>query len=137
MTVDQPSRILVVEDDPTNLLLLRAVLARASDPRLSGAVITEANTLQAAYQAAAARDHDLIILDVRLPDGNGLDLARAIRARPSAKRPKILILSASVLTAERDLALAAGGDEFVAKPYLPHDLQAACEQLLRMASAAT
>jgi CheY-like chemotaxis protein len=137
VTLDQPSRILVVEDDPTNLLLLRAVLARASDPRLSGAVITEANTLQAGYQAAAARDHDLIILDVRLPDGNGLDLARAIRARPSPKRPKILILSASVLTAERDLALAAGGDEFVAKPYLPLDLQAACEQLLRLASAAT
>ena len=102
---------------------------------IGAAVITEANTLRAAYEAVAARDHDLIILDVRLPDGNGLDLARAMRARQSLKRPKILILRASVLTADRDLALAAGGDSFVAKPYLPLDLQIACEQLLQVTGA--
>lgn len=127
---DQPTRILVVEDDPTNLLLLRAVLARAAGARLRSAEVTEARSLVAAYDAVAAGDHDLIILDVRLPDGNGLDLARAIRAREPARRPKILILSASVRAAERDLALAAGGDSFVPKPYLPLDLQVAGERLL-------
>ncbi|MGH2513182.1 MAG: response regulator, partial [Candidatus Limnocylindrales bacterium] len=91
--------ILAVEDDPTNLLLLRAVLARAVDPRVRGAGITEARTLQAAQEAVTTRAYDLILLDVRLPDGNGLDLARALGRRALAMRPRILILSASVLTA--------------------------------------
>lgn len=126
----QAPRILVVEDDPTNLLLLRAVLERAADPRLRSAAVSEARTLAAARAAVDAAHPDLIILDVRLPDGNGLDLARAIRSGGSEVQPKILILSASVLTTERDLALAAGGDKFVAKPYLPAELQAACAELL-------
>ena len=128
--MDDSIRILVVEDDPTNLLLLRAVLARAADPRLQAAHVVEARTLTEAYAAVARLDYDLIILDVRLPDGNGLDLARLIRARGTPRRTRVLILSASVLPAERARALAAGGDRFLAKPYLPGDLQAACSQLI-------
>lgn len=124
------ARMLVVEDDPTNLLLLRAVLARAGDPRVRDAVVVEARSLGAAYGALAAADYDLVLLDIRLPDGDGLDIARLLRERAGPGRPKVLILSASVLPAERQAALAAGADQFLAKPYQPAALVAACTELL-------
>lgn len=123
-------RILVVEDDATNLVLLRAVLARATEPVLRDAVVTEVGTLGGARDAIAADAYDLILLDVRLPDGDGLDLARGIRASAPDSQPRILILSASVLAAEREAAIAAGGDQFLAKPYHPTDLLTACTGLM-------
>jgi CheY-like chemotaxis protein len=114
----------------TNLLLLRAVLARAADLHVRNAVVTEARSLAAAYAALAATNHDLVILDVRLPDGDGLDVARLVRDRDPTRRPRILILSASVLAGERETALASGGDRLLAKPYLPAALQAACAELI-------
>ena len=125
-----PPRILVVEDDPTNLLLLRAVLARAPDPSIRAALVVEARSLGAAYGALAGADYDLVLLDIRLPDGDGLEVARLLRDRAGSGRPKVLILSASVLPADREAALAAGGDEFLAKPYQPAALLAACTELL-------
>lgn len=125
-----PPRVLVVEDDPTNLLLLRAVLARAPDPAIRAAFVVEARSLGAAYGALAGADYDLVLLDIRLPDGDGLDVARLLRERSAEERPKVLILSASVLPAEREAALAAGGDQFLAKPYQPAALLAACTELL-------
>jgi CheY-like chemotaxis protein len=123
-------RFLVVEDDPTNLILLRTVLSRAPDAPLREASLTAVGTLAAARRAVAADPFDLVLLDVRLPDGNGLDLARDIRASGLEPQPRILVLSASVLEAERDAALDAGGDHFLAKPYLPGELQRACMRLL-------
>lgn len=120
-------RILVVEDDATNLVLLRAVLSRSADTRLRAAAIAVVGTLADARLAVLDRP-ELILLDVRLPDGNGLDLARDLAGR--ADRPRILVLSASVLPADRSAALAAGADGFLSKPYRPADLSAACASLL-------
>jgi two-component system KDP operon response regulator KdpE len=130
---DRPT-ILVVEDDPTNLQLLRAVLARAPEPELRNLRIVETGTLAEARAALARERCELVLLDVRLPDGNGLDLARSIRRSELRQRPQVLILSASVLPMERDAAIAAGGDRFLAKPYLPADLRSACADLLRRAT---
>ncbi|MEX2011795.1 MAG: response regulator [Chloroflexota bacterium] len=76
----------------------------------------------------------VVLLDVRLPDGNGLALARELRTRPPAQRPRVLILSASVLPHERDAALAAGADGFLGKPYRPPDLVAWLLQLIEAGS---
>jgi two-component system KDP operon response regulator KdpE len=64
---------------------------------------------------------DILLLDVRLPDGSGLDLARELVANDAA-RPRIVILSASVLPAERAAAIEVGCDAFLGKPYRPADL---------------
>lgn len=121
----------MVEDDPTNRLLLRAVLSRASDPRIQAASVVETTTLQEARHALEASAPDLIFLDVRLPDGNGLDLAREISmAHPDGSRPRILVLSASVLQPERDAVTDAGCDAFLGKPYRPRDLLDAIDGLL-------
>jgi CheY-like chemotaxis protein len=113
---DRRVRILLVEDDARNRALLRAVVSRADDPRLRAAELAEAPTLAAAREALARSTPDLVILDMRLPDGRGHDLARDLAAR-DADRPRVLIMSASVLPEERDAAIAAGCDAFLAKPF--------------------
>jgi two-component system KDP operon response regulator KdpE len=122
-------RILLVEDEPANRVLLRAVLARAKEPSLREADLQEAGTLRAAREAM--RDHapELVVLDVRLPDGSGLDMAREL-ASPDPMRPAVMILSASVLPGERDAALAAGADAFLGKPYAPSELLRVMQELL-------
>lgn len=117
----QPAVILHVEDEMPNRALLRAVMGRATDPTLHGAVIRDAPDLAAARQILVAEPVDLVLLDVRLPDGNGLDLARDIAKGP-APRPDVIILSASVLPSERDAALASGASLFLEKPYVPSEL---------------
>ena len=113
--------LLIVEDEAPNRALLRAVLSRAADERVRNASIVEATTLAEARECLGASPIDVIFLDVRLPDGSGLDLARDLRERNGA-RPAILILSASVLPMERSAALEAGADAFLPKPYDPGEL---------------
>jgi two-component system, OmpR family, KDP operon response regulator KdpE len=116
-----PLKILLVEDEAMNRTLMRAVLTRASDPRIRLADLVEAETLADARQQLAAGAVDILLLDVRLPDGSGLDLARELVANDAA-RPRIVILSASVLPAERAAAIEVGCDAFLGKPYRPADL---------------
>ncbi len=115
-------RILLVEDELANRALVSATLARARDQRLDGAELIEAETLGSA-RAALARDAiDLVLLDIRLPDGSGLELIDEITALPQADRPRIVIMSASVLPQERATFLASGADTFLGKPCRPVDL---------------
>jgi two-component system, OmpR family, KDP operon response regulator KdpE len=116
----EPISILVVEDEAPNRALVRAVLGRSSDDRILHAQLLEASTLERARELLATNPVDLVLLDVRLPDGNGLDLATELRDRTT--RPRVMVLSASVLPNERDAAIRAGADVFLAKPYRPAEL---------------
>lgn len=116
-----PLRILLVEDEAMNRTLMRAVLTRASDPRIRLAELVEAETLAEARDHLASGAVDILLLDVRLPDGSGLDLARELVSNGET-RPRIVILSASVLPAERAAAIEVGCDAFLGKPYRPADL---------------
>jgi two-component system, OmpR family, KDP operon response regulator KdpE len=116
-----PLRILLVEDEAMNRTLMRAVLTRASDPRIRLSSLVEAETIAEAREQLARGAIDILLLDVRLPDGSGLDLARELVAT-GQERPRIVILSASVLPAERAAAIEVGCDAFLGKPYRPADL---------------
>ncbi len=122
--------VLHVEDEAPNRALLRAALARATEARVRDAVLVEAVDLASAREALARRSVDLVLLDVRLPDGSGLALARDLARRAAAERPAVLILSASVLPADREAALRSGADRFMSKPYRPAELVAAVVELL-------
>jgi len=89
---------------------------------LREAILIEAPDLATARSVLASHSVTLVLLDVRLPDGNGLSLARELRNRPAEQRPRVLVLSASVLPDERATALAAGADGFLGKPYRPAEL---------------
>lgn len=124
-------RVLVVEDEAANRVLIRAILDRARDPDLPSIELSEAGTLTAARAMIATEPFDMVLLDVRLPDGNGLDLATELGARPLAERPRVIVLSASVLASERAAALETGADAFLAKPFGSRELI----ELLRRFSA--
>jgi CheY-like chemotaxis protein len=125
----QPRSILLVEDEGPNRALARAVLTRSTNPAVAGIVLLEAPNLATAREILAAQHVDIVLLDVRLPDGDGLSLAAELQASGS-KRPIVVVLSASVLRSEQDAALRSGADEFLAKPYHPNELVAMVARLL-------
>jgi two-component system KDP operon response regulator KdpE len=121
--------ILLIEDEGPNRALARAVLARSTDPRVAGIVLHEAPNLARAREILAEQRVDLVLLDVRLPDGDGLALAAELQ-ESDRTRPIVVVLSASVLPSERDAALRSGADAFLAKPYHPNELVALVGKLL-------
>jgi len=128
-------RILALEDDVVIRSLIRAVLAQADDAAISGATLLEAGSLGEARRMLASESIDLLLLDIHLPDGLGLELAAELRGDP-ADRPAILALTASVLPAQQQAALDSGCDAFLAKPYPAAALIALCRELLTQRSSA-
>jgi two-component system, OmpR family, KDP operon response regulator KdpE len=114
------SRVLLVEDEELNRVLVRAILARATDNAIREVVLIEADNLELARSALGGPPVDVVLLDVNLPDGNGLDLASDLAERP--ERPQVIALTASVLPHERAAAMSAGCDAFLDKPYAAQDL---------------
>lgn len=127
MSVHSDKHILAIEDVPANLALLHAIL----DP--AGYELRDTMTLAQARAAVRNALPSLILLDVRLPDGNGLDLARELKASPATAGIPVLAVSASVLPSERANALKAGCDAFLAKPLRPAELLAMVRVLLNPA----
>jgi two-component system KDP operon response regulator KdpE len=141
--VNGTPRILLVEDEELNRTLVRAVLSRATVPALRAADVVDAGSLAAARDELIAQDIDIVLLDMNLPDGKGLTLAREIatgataRGVPGQQRPSVIAVTASVLPQDRAAALEAGCDGFLEKPYAAADLVAAVvEQLATRGSAA-
>jgi two-component system, OmpR family, KDP operon response regulator KdpE len=114
------STVLLVEDEELNRVLVRAILARATDDAVRGVDLVEAASLASARSALEGHPVDLVLLDVNLPDGNGLTLANDLAARDA--RPRVIALTASVLPHERAAAMSAGCDAFLDKPYAAQDL---------------
>ena len=111
MTTERPEPcILVVEDDPTTRLMLRACLEACH------LQVIECVNLDEARRAFAHQRPDLVILDVMLPDGNGLDLCRAWRQMPGGETLPIMVATGlNDLNAVR-AAYDAGTTDFITKP---------------------
>ena len=125
--IENPRRILLVEDEDLNRTLVKAVLARASIDAVRDAEVVDAGSLAAARKQLADEDVDLVLLDMNLPDGNGLTLARELATDgppPGRRRPAVVAVTASVLPQDRAAALAAGCDGFLDKPYAAAELVA-------------
>jgi two-component system KDP operon response regulator KdpE len=116
-----PLRILVVDDEPAIRRFLRAALAT------QGYVIAEAEVGQAAIDAARRKSADLIVLDLGLPDTDGLEVIRRIRESGSAV--PIIVLSSRSNESAKVEALDLGADDYVTKPF-------GIEELLARARAA-
>lgn len=126
MTPSEP-RILVVEDDSR----IRAELLDAL--RHAGFDASVAVTLGMA-RTAAERRHDLILLDLGLPDGDGLELVRELRG--AGRAVPILILTARDTPEQRVAGLEAGADDYVVKPFHLPELVARVRGLLRRSGRA-
>lgn len=141
--VNGSPRILLVEDEELNRTLVRAVLSRATVAALRAAEVVEAGSLAAARTELTAQDIDIVLLDMNLPDGKGLTLAREIatgttaRPAPGRQRPSVIAVTASVLPQDRAAAMAAGCDGFLDKPYAAADLVSAVVDQLAIRGSAT
>src|SRR5688500_18021335 len=113
MTAD---RVLLVEDDERSAELIRLTLASLV------VELEQAGSLAEARRSLVARLPDVILLDMRLPDGPGHLLASEVRATPGGDGVHILAVSASVTARDREIALESGCDDFIEKPISPRDL---------------
>src|SRR4029077_4975449 len=121
--------VLVVDDTPANRWVVTRVLEEAGYSVIEGENATDAVRL-------AADQPDLIVLDVRLPDGNGFDLARKLKADPATVQIPLLLLSASFTTpSARAQGLDAGADSYLTHPVEPSVLVATVRALLRTRQA--
>jgi two-component system KDP operon response regulator KdpE len=127
MSAAAPLRILIVEDELANTELLRASLDALGDPFLRSSSIEAASSLAEGRAALAANPFDLLLLDMWLPDGDGLSLAREVWEQ-GVGRPLIVVISGSAQPAERVAALAVA-DEFLLKPFEPASLIATINRL--------
>jgi two-component system, cell cycle response regulator DivK len=102
--------VLLVEDQEDNRVLVRKLLERA------GFRVVEALDGRQALAEAAALRPDLILLDISLPEIDGLTVARTLRASPELRGLLIVALTAHAMDGDRAKILEAGCDEFMTKP---------------------
>ena len=119
-------RVLVCDDEPQILRALRVIL------RDAGFDVTTAASAAEALESTAVRPPDAAIVDLVLPDRDGVDVTRAIR---EWSEMPILVLSAVGDEVEKVRALNAGADDYVTKPFGPGELVARLNAVLRRAAA--
>jgi two-component system KDP operon response regulator KdpE len=119
--------VLVVDDDPHVRRFLRAALTG------HGHTVTEAGTVAEALAEIAREPPAVVLLDLGLPDGDGLGVLRAIR--PDSKTP-VIVLSARGQEGDKVVALDAGADDYLTKPFGAGELMARIRVALRHAAAA-
>ena len=116
------SKVLIVEDDAHIRRLLRAALVRA------GHAVAEAATAREGVSLAGIERPDVVLLDLGLPDRDGLELIQPIRARTDAT---LIVVSAREETGEKVTALDLGADDYVTKPFDTEELLARIRAALR------
>ncbi|WP_421953452.1 two-component system response regulator CreB [Polaromonas sp.] len=119
----QNAQILLVEDDPAIAKSIIYVLER------DGLVVMHSLLLSDARRQLLARPPDVLILDVGLPDGSGLDLCKELRA--GAASLPVLMLSAHGEEIDRVLGLELGADDYMTKPFSARELLARVRGMLR------
>jgi two-component system KDP operon response regulator KdpE len=123
--VSERAKVLVCDDEPHIVRALKIVLREAGFEALP------AETAAEALQVATLRAPDAAILDLVLPDGDGVDVCRALREWTEMP---ILVLSAVGDEDHKVLALEAGADDYVTKPFSPRELVARLHAILRRAA---
>ncbi len=119
--------ILIVDDDREILRLLHAYLAQA------GYTVWDAANGETALHILRREHPDLLILDLMLPDRDGWELTRLIRADSSLALTPIIMLTARVEDADKILGLEIGADDYITKPFNPREVMARVRAVLRRA----
>ena len=111
-------RILIIEDTEDNRQIMRDLLTAADY------VVLEAHDGRAGVAAAEMHVPDLILMDIQLPEIDGYEATRRIKAQPALAKIPILAVTSYALSGDEDKAKAAGCDGYVTKPFSPRDLLA-------------
>jgi two-component system phosphate regulon response regulator OmpR len=126
-----PARLLLIDDD-TRLSTMVADYLRGS-----GFEVDTAASLAEGRQKLSAAAFDTLLLDLMLPDGDGLSLCSELRANPRTRQLPLLMLTARGEPTDRIVGLEMGADDYLPKPFEPRELLARVKALLRRASPAS
>src|SRR5437867_4233394 len=118
-------RVLIVDDDPDIQGLVSYNLSQA------GFRVTKAATGSAALESVREQPPDLIILDIMLPDLDGLEVCRTLRMRANSRRIPIIMLTARTEESDRVVGFELGADDYVMKPFSPRELVLRVKSIFR------
>jgi signal transduction histidine kinase/DNA-binding response OmpR family regulator len=123
-------RVLLAEDNEVNTLLATEIL------RQVGLSVRCVQNGREAVEAAAGEDFDLILMDVHMPEMDGMEAARRIRQLPGDRgRTPMIAMTANAMKSDRDACLEAGMDDFISKPFKPEAFVAALERVFTVEDA--
>mgnify|MGYP006271622537 FL=1 len=121
-------KILVIEDEPDIRRNLEYNLSREGFSVSAAASISEASTL------LASTDYNLILLDLMLPDGSGLDLCKSIKSNSDTESIPIIILTAKDDEVDKVVGFELGADDYVTKPFSVRELILRVKAVLKRGS---
>ena len=121
------AQILIIEDQTPTSDLIREVL------RQDGYEVQVVETAQKARACLERAMPELVILDRSLPDGDGLELCKELRAKPKSSNLPVLILTGKKTVEDKVVGLKGGADDYLTKPFNTEELIARVEALLRRA----
>jgi two-component system phosphate regulon response regulator PhoB len=124
------AKILVVDDEPDALELIGFNLKSA------GFDVLTADDGEAALQLARTHQPDLVLLDLMLPEVDGLEVCKILRRDPATSAVPIIMVTAKAAEMDRVLGLELGADDYVTKPFSPRELVLRVKNLLRRRHAA-
>ncbi|MCK6580698.1 MAG: response regulator transcription factor [Anaerolineae bacterium] len=119
--------ILIVDDSRETVRALRVFLEE------SGFRVLGAYDGESALVYLRVDSPDLVILDLMLPDSNGLDITRSVRSTPRLKNIPIIMLTARIDDSDKIVGLEVGADDYITKPYNPREVVARVRSVLRRA----
>jgi len=114
-------RVLLAEDNPVNQQVAVAMLVKR------GHEVHVSSNGREALQAVQERDYDVVLMDIQMPEMDGFEATRAIRAIPKGKDLPIIGLTAHALSGERERCISHGMTDYLAKPFKAHELFALIE----------
>lgn len=121
-----PFTILYVEDNPQNMRLVRKMLSAA------GYDMLEAMDGSSGLEMAQAKRPDLILMDINLPDIDGVQVTAMIKANPTLRHIPVVALTANAMFGDRERFLDAGCDGYLAKPVSRKELLETIETFLKV-----
>jgi putative two-component system response regulator len=120
------ARVLVVDDIAGNVNLLRTLLER------DGYAVASAASGEDALETVDAVQPDLVLLDVMMPGIDGFETCRRLKANPYMRLVPVVLVTALYETDDRIKGIEAGADDFLTKPFNPHELSARVRSLIRI-----
>jgi two-component system sensor histidine kinase/response regulator len=123
----EQNKILVVDDNVTNLTIVEETLSDDYE------IVCASSGAEALAVASKFRP-DLVLLDIMMPEMDGYETCRRLRADPQLRYVKVVLVSAKTRTADRLLGYEAGADDYITKPFVPEELAAKVRVFLRLKS---
>lgn len=119
-------RVLIVDDQPENLRLLRRILER------HGFDVIDVDDAASAVSAVRHGDPDVVLMDIRMPARDGFHLCRELKENPATRLVPVVLMTAGLNRSDRLHAIEAGADDFVTKPVNPEELVARLRSLSQL-----